>query len=67
MVKMHTRVKRSKSLTSGLRHSLAKKVKVVGPRTFRTLEAAKAYMAEHKLKGVLVPAKKGKRFRIDQS
>ena len=65
MAKIHTRVKRNLGLTSGLGHGSTASTKKVGVRTFKTKEAAENYKKENKLKGEIVPAKKGKRFKVD--
>lgn len=58
MAKVHTRAKRL--------HAMGKGTKVLGAKTFKTAELAAAYAKEHDLSGAIVPAKKGKKFKIEK-
>ena len=52
MTKIHTRMKRKKGVSSGLRHRYAfSKIKAKkGPKTFKSEEAAKTYADKHGFK-----------------
>jgi len=67
MVKMHGRAKRNHGLTAGHSHrkSVSGATKTKGARTFGSKEAAEKYAKANKLAGAIVPAKKGKRFKIE--
>ena len=66
--KIHTRRKRKQGLTSSFGHKafFAKVFKKKGAKTFSTKEFAEEYAKAQKLKDyTIVPAKKGKRFKIE--
>jgi hypothetical protein len=68
--KIHTRTKRKFNLTSSFGHKkyFAGARKKKGTKTFKTKEAAEKYAKEKGLKKqeyVLVPAKKGKKIKIE--
>ena len=66
MPRLHTRVKRKLDITTsrrGKKNATPKK----GARTFSTEDQAKKYAEEKKIKDyTIVPAKKGKRFKIER-
>ncbi len=68
--KIHTRQKRKFNLTSSFGHKnfFSGKVKPHGPKTFKTKEAANEYAKAKGLKEtgyILIPAKKGKKIKIE--
>jgi hypothetical protein len=68
--KIHTRQKRKFNLTSSFGHKnfFSGKVKPHRPKTFKTKEAANEYAKTKGLKEtgyILVPAKKGKKIKIE--
>ena len=68
--KIHTRTKRKFGLTSSFGHKnfFSGTTGKRGPKTFKTQEAAKAHAKEKGLKDseyILVPAKKGKKIKIE--
>ena len=68
--KVHTRLKRRKALTSSFSHRgfFSNVAKKVGAKTFSTKELAEAYAKEKKMSSYeIVPAKKGKRFKIEKN
>ncbi len=70
MVKIHTRQKRSKRLTSSFGHKFifSGLIKKRGIKTFKTEESAKTYATKKGLKDAeynLVPTKKGKKVKIE--
>lgn len=68
--KVHTRLKRRKNLVSSFSHRsfFSNVPKKVGAKTFSTKEFAEAHAKEHKMKDYeIVPAKKGKKFKIEQN
>jgi len=70
MVKVHTRQKRSKRLTSSFGHKFifSGLLKKKGVKTFKTEESAKTHATKKGLKDTeytLVPTKKGKKIKIE--
>ena len=66
--KVHTRIKRRKALVSSFSHRgfFSNIVKKIGAKTFLTKKQAEDYAKEQKMKDYeIVPAKKGKRFKIE--
>ena len=68
--KVHTRIKRRKALVSSFSHrgffsNIAKKI---GAKTFLTKKQAEDYAKDQKCSSYdIIPAKKGKRFKIEKN
>ncbi|MBW2980095.1 hypothetical protein KY360_01590 [Candidatus Woesearchaeota archaeon] len=68
MVKIHTRVKRKFGMRARFSRKNPLRVKQSRPKTFITEAKAKEYAVKQKLKEdsySIVPAKKGKKFKIE--